>query len=81
MLAECRGAILAALGHSAIPIHAYSPAEVKSAIVGHGRAEKEQIVYMVVRLLHLDAAPPADAADAAAVALTHLHLNRWKDLT
>jgi crossover junction endodeoxyribonuclease RuvC len=46
-LAESRGVILATLGRSAIVTSSYSPAEVKSAIVGHGRAEKQQIVYMV----------------------------------
>jgi crossover junction endodeoxyribonuclease RuvC len=80
-LAESRGAILAAIGHAGIPVHPYTPAEVKSAVVGHGRAEKDQVIYMVVRLLGLDTPPPQDAADAAAVALTHLHLNRWKRLS
>ena len=79
-LAESRGAILAAIGRTGIPVHAYSPAEVKSAVVGHGRAEKDQVVFMVVRLLGLEAPPPQDAADAAAVALTHLHSNHWKRL-
>lgn len=74
VLAESRGAILAALGAREIDVRAYSPAAVKSAIVGHGRAEKQQIVYMVERLLHLPASPPHDAADAMAVALTDVHL-------
>jgi crossover junction endodeoxyribonuclease RuvC len=56
-----------------------SPAQVKSAIVGHGRAEKRQIKYMVVRLLNLDDSPQADTADAMAVALTHIHLGAWKN--
>ena len=73
-LAESRGVILAVLGRLAIPTHSYSPAEVKSAIVGHGRAEKHQIVYMVIRLLGLDhRAGRSTAADAIAVALTYLH--------
>ena len=72
-LAESRGVILAALGRSAVATSSYSPAEVKSAIVGHGRAEKQQIVYMVTRLLGLTAEPAQDAADAIAVGLTHLH--------
>ncbi len=73
-LAESRGAILAGLGHRDIEVHSYSPAQVKSAVVGHGRAEKQQIIYMVVRLLSLSESPPSDAADAMAVAITHLHL-------
>lgn len=72
-LAETRGVILATLGRLEIPTHSYTPAQIKSAIVGHGRAEKQQIVFMVTRLLGLSAAPPIDAADAMAVGLTHLH--------
>jgi crossover junction endodeoxyribonuclease RuvC len=72
-LAESRGVILAALGTEGLAVRSYSPAEVKSAIVGTGRAEKQQIVFMVIRLLNLRDAPPVDAADAMAVALTHIH--------
>jgi len=72
-LAESRGVILAALGCAGVATSSYSPAEIKSAIVGHGRAEKQQIVYMVTRLLGLAAEPAQDAADAIAVGLTHLH--------
>ncbi|MGD8440192.1 MAG: crossover junction endodeoxyribonuclease RuvC [Holophagae bacterium] len=46
---------------------------MKSAMVGHGTAEKRQVAFMVVRLLGLDRTPPSDAADAAGVALTHIH--------
>ena len=77
-LAESRGVVLAVLGRGGIPVHSYTPAQVKLAIVGHGRAEKQQIVYMVVRLLSLAKAPALDAADAMAVALTHLHTVRWR---
>lgn len=73
-LAESRGVILAVLGGLDLKISSYSPAQVKSAIVGHGRAEKQQINYMVVRLLNLADPPASDAADAIAVALTHIHL-------
>jgi crossover junction endodeoxyribonuclease RuvC len=72
-LAECRGVLLAALGRQRVRVHSYSPAEVKSAIVGHGRAEKHQVVFMVTRLLGLGSEPARDAADAVAVALTFLH--------
>jgi crossover junction endodeoxyribonuclease RuvC len=75
-LAECRGVVLAALGRRDIQTVSYSPAQVKSAIVGHGRAEKQQIVYMVSRLLQLESEPARDAADAMAVALTHIHMDR-----
>jgi crossover junction endodeoxyribonuclease RuvC len=77
-LAESRGVILAVLGGLDLEVSSYSPAEVKAAIVGHGRAEKQQINYMVVRLLALETKPPSDAADAMAVALTHIHLGAWK---
>jgi crossover junction endodeoxyribonuclease RuvC len=52
----------------------YTPAEVKRAVVGYGRAEKPQVQQMVKLLLGLDRAPePHDAADALAVAICHLH--------
>lgn len=77
-LAEARGVILAVLGCNDFEITSYTPAEIKSAIVGNGRAEKQQVVYMVVRLLKLVESPPTDAADAMAAALTHVHLGRWR---
>jgi len=72
MLAESRGVLLAVLGRLGIPTRSFSPAEVKTAVVGYGRAEKGQVVYMVTRLLGLDRTPPQDAADAMAVAITSL---------
>lgn len=72
-LAESRGVILAVLGSQDLEVESYTPAQVKTAVVGHGRAEKQQVGYMVVRLLGLDQPPPSDAADAIAVAITHLH--------
>ena len=73
ILAESRGVLLAALGRIEVPVHPYTPAQVKSAMVGHGTAEKKQVAFMVVRLLGLTETPPSDAADAAGVALTHVH--------
>jgi crossover junction endodeoxyribonuclease RuvC len=72
-LAESRGVLLAALGRAGVPVHPYSPAQVKSAMVGYGTADKQQVAFMVVRLLGLDGPPPSDAADAAGIALTHIH--------
>ncbi len=72
-LAESRGAILAVLGEAGLPVGDYSPAQIKTAVVGFGGAEKKQVVFMVRRLLGLDEDPPTDAADAMAVALTHIH--------
>lgn len=71
-LAETRGALLAVLGRWGGTVHDYEPARVKAAIVGFGRAEKQQVAFVVTRILGLDATPPADAADALAVALCHL---------
>jgi crossover junction endodeoxyribonuclease RuvC len=76
LLAESRGVLLAVLGRHGIPVSSYSPAAVKAAIVGYGRAEKRQIVYMVTRLLGLESPPASDAADAIAVALTHVRVAR-----
>ncbi len=70
-LAEARGALLAALGRRGVQVHEYEPARVKMAVVGHGRAEKRQVAFMVQRHLGLPHAPPADAADALALALCH----------
>lgn len=77
-LAEARGVLLAALGRNEVPVASYTPADVKRSVVGTGRAEKHQVAFMVVRLLDLDVAPAQDAADAAAVALTHVHASRLR---
>ncbi len=77
VLAETRGVIVALLGGRRIPVASYTPAEVKSSVVGNGQAEKHQVVFMVVRLLGLDRDPARDAADAMAVALTHHRMASW----
>ncbi|WP_019876928.1 crossover junction endodeoxyribonuclease RuvC [Sporichthya polymorpha] len=65
-------AIVAAARHG-IPVALHTPSEVKAAVTGSGRADKDQVGVMVTRLLRLDAAPkPADAADALALAICHL---------
>ena len=73
-LGQVRGvAMLAASCHS-IEVAEYSPLTIKSAVVGYGRAEKEQVQMMVARLLGLEEIPqPADAADALAIAICDLH--------
>nr|WSZ95074.1 crossover junction endodeoxyribonuclease RuvC [Streptomyces sp. NBC_00857] len=56
-----------------IPVALHTPSEVKAAVTGSGRADKEQVGAMVTRLLRLDAPPkPADAADALALAICHI---------
>lgn len=70
VLAEARGALLVTLARSDVRIEEYSPAEVKSAVTGNGRAEKAQVARMVRLLLGMDArVVPSDATDALAVAL------------
>jgi crossover junction endodeoxyribonuclease RuvC len=72
VLGHARGAVLLAGALRGLDVAEYSPAEIKSAVVGTGRATKEQVQYMVQRLLRLRTAPrPADAADGVAVALCH----------
>ena len=72
VLGHARGAALLAGALRDLPVAEYAPAEVKNAIVGSGRATKEQMQYMVQQLLRLRTLPrPADAADAVAVALCH----------
>lgn len=68
------GAIaIAAAARRGIPVALHTPSEVKAAVTGQGRADKDQVALMVMRLLALDAAPkPADASDALALAICHL---------
>jgi len=73
-LGHARGVALLAASAAGVPIAEYTPAEIKRAVVGFGRAEKPQIGRMVTLLLGLDAPPsPHDAADALAVAICHVH--------
>lgn len=72
VLGHARGAILVAASLRGVHVAEYPPAEVKSAVVGTGRATKEQVGYMVKRLLRLRDQPrPDDAADGVAVAICH----------
>lgn len=72
-LGHARGVVLLAGEEAALPIHEFPPATVKKAIVGAGGATKEQVQFMVTRLLRLAHAPsPADAADGVAVAICGL---------
>lgn len=72
ILGHARGAALLAATLRDLPVFEYAPAEVKSAVVGTGRATKEQVQFMVQRALHLRTPPsPADAADGVALALCH----------
>jgi crossover junction endodeoxyribonuclease RuvC len=73
-LGHARGVAMLAAVEAGCEVVEYTPAEIKRAVVGYGRAEKQQVGQMVKLLLGLSAAPsPHDAADALAVAICHLH--------
>lgn len=71
---QARGVAMLALANGGLPISEYTPKQVKQAITGYGDAKKDQVGEMVRILLKLPSVPrPDDAADAAAVAICHLH--------
>src|SRR5262249_35158832 len=77
VLGHARGVAVLAAVDAGLPVVEYTPAEIKLAVVGYGRADKSQMQQMVKLLLGLSAAPsPHDAADALAVALCHAHSAR-----
>lgn len=69
VLSQARGALLATLGEAELPVAEYSPAAVKKAVTGNGRADKQQVIRMVRILLRDSGSLSTDAADALAVAL------------
>ena len=71
-LGAARGAALLAAAGRGLPIYEYAPRRVKQSVVGKGGAQKGQVAFMVRALLGLTETPPADAADALAIGLTHL---------
>ncbi|MBO68462.1 MAG: crossover junction endodeoxyribonuclease RuvC [Acidiferrobacteraceae bacterium] len=73
VLGQARGAALLAAIHGQKAVSEYSALEIKNAIVGTGRATKEQVQQMVKMLLGLHDAPPTDAADALGCAICHIH--------
>ena len=74
--AHVRGLVIFAGADQGIPVFEYSPLEVKQAVVGYGRAEKRQVQIMVKAILKLSSLPPADAADALAVAVCHANFGK-----
>lgn len=73
VLGHARGVVLLAGEQRGVSIHEFSPAEIKKSVAGRGAATKEQVQFMVTRLLRLKSPPePADAADGVAAALTFL---------
>jgi len=73
ILTHARGVIIAQCARVALPVYEYEPRRVKMAVVGYGAAQKEQVQKMVRTLLNLPEDPQNDAADALALAITHLH--------
>jgi crossover junction endodeoxyribonuclease RuvC len=73
-LGQVRGVAMLAASSAGLPVSEYAPLAVKSAVVGYGKAEKQQVQHMVTQLLNLAAPPDSpDAADALAIAICHLH--------
>ncbi len=71
-VAQARGVIIVTAARLGVPIAEYNPSQVKQAVAGYGKAEKQQVMEMTKRLLRLPAVPkPDDAADAVAIALCH----------
>lgn len=73
LLGQARGAAISAAVLAALPVAEYTALQVKQAVVGHGKAAKEQVQEMVRRLLNLPGVPSTDAADALACAICHAH--------
>ena len=74
IVAEARGVLLLACRMNQVPIFEYTPLQIKSAVVGYGRADKHQVIEMVTMFLGLPKPPkPDDTADALAAAICHAH--------
>ena len=73
-LGQVRGVALLAAASRKLPVAEYAPLRIKSSVVGYGLAKKEQVQFMVARLLGMNQLPePPDAADALAIAICHIH--------
>lgn len=75
-LSQARGVILLVAEAHSLDIYEYSPMEIKKGMTGYGRAEKEQMKYMVGKILNLSSLKSSDQADALAMALYHSHICR-----
>ena len=79
---QARGVVLLAAARAGVAVVEYTPAEVKQAVVGYGKADKPQMQEMVRLLLSLPAVPhPDDAADALAIAICHAQMSRFAAVT
>ncbi|MFZ5668875.1 MAG: crossover junction endodeoxyribonuclease RuvC [Pseudomonadota bacterium] len=79
-LGHARAAAMIAPARAGLPVAEYAAREVKKAVVGTGGADKDQVAYMVARLLPTAGSPTQDAADALAVAIAHAHARRARRL-
>ncbi|MGA2808055.1 MAG: crossover junction endodeoxyribonuclease RuvC [Terracidiphilus sp.] len=80
-LGQVRGVALLAAACQGLPVAEYAPLKIKSSVVGYGLAKKEQVQFMVARLLELAEVPQsADAADALAIAICHIHTAQTLEL-
>src|SRR5205814_5602903 len=75
LLGAARGAAILAAAENGLPVFEYPPKRIKQATVGRGGADKNQVAFMVRALLGLTETPQADAADALAIALTHVRMH------
>jgi crossover junction endodeoxyribonuclease RuvC len=77
LVSQARGVIILAAAEKSVPFYEYTPLQIKQALVGYGRADKNQVQQMVKRILSLDTIPkPDDTADALAAAVCHC--NSWR---
>ena len=75
---QARGVVMLAIAQANLDVGEYTPNEVKQAVVGYGSADKKQVQEMVRVLLSMPSIPkPDDAADALAIAITHIHTRRY----
>jgi crossover junction endodeoxyribonuclease RuvC len=78
-LGMARGAVIIAAKRKKIPVFEYTPLEAKKAVVGNGRASKQQVQWMIKSLLGLKEIPePEDAADALALSICQAHAEKWQ---
>ena len=80
-VAQARGVLLLTVQNNKKPIVSYTPPEIKLGVCGYGKATKDQVQFMVKKLLKLSKIPkPDDAADALAISICHAHAHKYKQL-
>jgi crossover junction endodeoxyribonuclease RuvC len=77
-LGQARGVAMLAAARKNLAVHEYAAVEIKTAVVGYGHATKQQVQMMIASLLRLTGKLPADAADALAAAICHLHMQTFR---